>query len=147
VALNDTPDKPVWKYTKSGLFTVKSLYTKLSSMGVDRSIKHFWKAKLPLKIKIWLWLIWHNAIASKANMKKRGWVGSFSCQFCSADETILHLFFDYPAATYMWGTVSAFLGAKTGPSCFTQYFWWIQKFLPRGPNMHVVIVAALCWDI
>jgi hypothetical protein len=71
VALNDTPDKPVWKYTKSGLFTVKSLYTKLSSMGVDRSIKHFWKAKLPLKIKIWLWLIWHNAIASKDNMKKR----------------------------------------------------------------------------
>jgi hypothetical protein len=71
VALNDTPDKPIWKYTKSGFFTVKSLYTNLSSMGVDRSFKHPWKAKLPLKIKIWLWLIWHNAIASKDNMKKR----------------------------------------------------------------------------
>jgi hypothetical protein len=24
-----------------------------------------WKAKIPLKIKIWLWLIWHNAIARR----------------------------------------------------------------------------------
>jgi hypothetical protein len=47
----------------------------------------------------------------------------------------------------MWGTVSAFLGAKTRPFCFTQYFWWIPSLLPGGPNMHVVTVAALCWDI
>jgi hypothetical protein len=70
VALNNTPDKPIWKFTKSSFFNVKSLYTKLSSVGVDRSFKHLWKAKLPLKIKIWLWLIWHNAIASFDNMKK-----------------------------------------------------------------------------
>jgi hypothetical protein len=71
--LNDNPDKPVWKYTKSGIFSVKSLYAKLSAVGVDRSFKQLWKAKLPLKIKIWLWLIWHNTVAIRDNMKKRGW--------------------------------------------------------------------------
>jgi hypothetical protein len=53
---NDT-DKPKWKYTKNGIFLVKSLYEKLSAIGVDRSFKHLWKSKLPLKIKIWLWFI------------------------------------------------------------------------------------------
>ena len=53
--MGDDIDKPKWKFTKSGKFIVKSLYNKISSAGVDRSFKHLWKAKLPLKIKIWLW--------------------------------------------------------------------------------------------
>jgi hypothetical protein len=37
---------------------------------MDRPFKQLLKAKLPLKFKIWLWLIWHNAIATKDNMEK-----------------------------------------------------------------------------
>jgi hypothetical protein len=79
VALNNEQDKPKWNFTKSGIFSVKSLYNKLSAVGVDRSFKQLWKAKIPLKIKIWLWLIWHNAIATKDNIKKEsGLVVSFA---------------------------------------------------------------------
>jgi hypothetical protein len=28
------------------------------------------RAKSPLKIKVWLWLIWYNAVATKDNMMK-----------------------------------------------------------------------------
>jgi hypothetical protein len=147
IALNRDQDKPRWKLTKSGIFSVKSLYNKLSAVGVDRSFKQLWKAKIPLKIKIWLWLIWHNAIATKDNMKKRKWIGSFTCQFCPADETITHLFFTCPMAAYMWSTISTVLGVFTRPSCFTQYFWWIAKVFPVGPNFHIVGIAALCWAI
>jgi hypothetical protein len=74
IALNYEKDKPKWKLTKSGVFSVKSLYNKLSAVGVDRSFKQLWKARISLKIKIWLWIIWHNAIATKDNMKKgNGW--------------------------------------------------------------------------
>jgi hypothetical protein len=96
VALNSDTDKPKWKYTKNGIFSVKSLYEKLSAVGVDRSFKQLWKSKLPLKIKIWLWLIWHNAIATKDNMKKRKWIGSYVCRFYPFDETINHIFFHLP---------------------------------------------------
>jgi hypothetical protein len=79
VALSSEQDKAKWSLTKSGAFSVKSLYNKLSAVGVDRSFKQLWKAKIPLKIKIWLWLIWHNAIAAKDNMKKEiGLVVSFA---------------------------------------------------------------------
>jgi hypothetical protein len=147
IALNKSPDKPVWKYTKSRNFTVKSLYTKLSAVGVDRSFKQLSKAKYPLKKKIWLWLIWHNAIATKDNMKNRGWVGNYLCLFCHNEETIKNMFFDCHAAVYMWSTISTFLGASTRPTCFTQYFWWITKFLQIGPNIHIVAIAAFCWAI
>jgi hypothetical protein len=147
VALNSEHDKAKWSLTKSGTFSVKSLYNKLSAVGVDRSFKQLWKAKIPLKIKIWLWLIWHNAIATKDNTKKRNWVGSFICQFCPHDESITHLFFTCPMAAYMWSTISTVLGVFTRPSCFTQYFRWIAKILPVGSNLHIVGIAALCWAI
>jgi hypothetical protein len=147
IALNDEKDKPRWKLTKSGVFSVKSLYNKLSAVGVDRSFKQLWKARIPLKIKIWLWLILHNAIATKDNMKKRKWVGSFVCQFCPNDENINHLFFTCPMAAYIWSTISTVLGVFTRPSCFTQYFWWITKILPVGSNLHIVGIVALCWAI
>jgi hypothetical protein len=39
VALNSEHDKAKWSLTKSGTFSVKSLYNKLSAVGVDRSFK------------------------------------------------------------------------------------------------------------
>jgi hypothetical protein len=30
-----------------------------------------WKAKVPPRIKFWLWLIWHDVIATKDNMMKK----------------------------------------------------------------------------
>jgi hypothetical protein len=50
-------DIPVWDWNKNGLFSVKSVYKDIYSTGIDRSFKHLWKAKIPLKIKVWLWLI------------------------------------------------------------------------------------------
>ena len=132
VALSSGRDAPKWRFTKTGKSMVKSLYDRLSSVGLDRSFKHLWKAKIPLKIKIWLWLIWHNAIATKDNMVKRNWVGDATCCFCHANESISHLFFECLAAVYMWSIVSASFGANTRPVCFTQFFHWIAGFFPLG---------------
>jgi hypothetical protein len=79
VSLVPEEDIPVWDWIKSGLFTVKSVYKDISSSGIDRSFKHLWKSKIPLKIKVWLWLIWHNAITTKDIMSERGWVGNSKC--------------------------------------------------------------------
>jgi Zn finger protein HypA/HybF involved in hydrogenase expression len=57
---------------------------------------------MPPKIKIWLWLIWHNSIATNDNMYKRGSRGDIKCSFCDEGENIHHLFFLCPAAKYMW---------------------------------------------
>lgn len=82
VALNE----PKWKWTKSGNYSVKSLYDNLAWGGRDRSFRHLWKAKIPHKIKVWLWLIWHNAIATKDNMLKRKWSGDTTCRFAQSSK-------------------------------------------------------------
>jgi hypothetical protein len=77
------------------------MYKNICSNGVDRSFRNLWKAKIPLKIKVWLWLIWHNAIASKDNMAMRGWIGNTKCQFSHEEESILHMFFTCPAVRFI----------------------------------------------
>lgn len=81
VQINNVEDVPRWKANKSGICSVKSLYAQISNVGPDRSFKYLWEAKIPLKIKIWQWLIWHNAIASKDNMIRRNWQGGSFLQF------------------------------------------------------------------
>jgi hypothetical protein len=53
VTLNDCMDKTQMEIIKNGKFPLKSLYEILTVVGLDR-----------IKIEIWLWLIWHNAIAT-----------------------------------------------------------------------------------
>jgi hypothetical protein len=54
ITLTQENDYPVWDWTKNRQFTVKSVYKDRSKAGIDRSFKHLWKAKIPLKIKVWL---------------------------------------------------------------------------------------------
>jgi hypothetical protein len=91
--LSQNKDMPYWKWTKNGTFSVKSMYNHLCRNARDRSFRHLWKSKIPLKIKIQLWLIWHNAITTKYNPLKRNWSGCPRCQFCCDNETVTHLVF------------------------------------------------------
>jgi hypothetical protein len=123
------------------------MYKKLTSHWVNRSFKHLWKAKIPPKIKILLWMIWHNAVTTKNNMMKRGWIGDRKCRYCVDDEDIHYLFFLCPMAKYMWSVVSITLGARDRPGNFTEYFHWILKHAGSFTNVHVVGVTALCWAL
>jgi hypothetical protein len=125
------------------------LYNKLAEVWINRSFKYFWKAKIPPKIKIWLWLIWYNSVATKDNMTKRGWIGDTKCRFCEGEENIHHLFFLCPPAKYMWSMVSLSVGVEDIPENFAQYFAWIAKFATKKilTNIHVVGLEALCWEL
>jgi hypothetical protein len=65
--------------------------------------KWIWKVKIPLKIKIFLWQLFQNAILD--NLKKRNLVGSPLCSFCYQKETMRHLFFECSNAKVVWGNL------------------------------------------
>jgi hypothetical protein len=54
--------------------------------------KWLWKAKIPLKIKVFIWQILQNAIITRDNMKKRKWPGNPCCSFCNLKESCNHLY-------------------------------------------------------
>ena len=77
VALSDEPDSPIWVRCgkKNGKFSVKSTYMHLCCDLTEDPNKRIWKAKVPLKIKIFLWLSQQNAILTKDNLSKKNWRG------------------------------------------------------------------------
>jgi hypothetical protein len=54
---------------------------------------YLWKVKIPLKIKVFLWLLYREEILTKDNLVKRNWRGFEKCCFCNSYETVQHLFF------------------------------------------------------
>jgi hypothetical protein len=147
VRLSQDKDTPRWKWSKNGKFTVKSVYKHLCKNGMDRSFKHLWKSKIPLKIKVWLWLIWHNAIATRDNLLKRNWTGDSLCQFCSEQKSISHLFFGCAVVKFVWSTVATAINSHTRPGSFSQFFWWFPRFVLASRNTQIASVAAICWAI
>jgi hypothetical protein len=91
--INSVNDRAVWEWEKSSIFTVKSIYKHLCSQDFGPNFKMIWKAKIPLKIKIFMWLVSQNVILTKDNLVKRKWKGSNSCAFCNENESSQHLFF------------------------------------------------------
>jgi hypothetical protein len=98
-----------------------------------------WKAKIPLKIKIFLWYLRNGVVLSKVNLVKRHWKRCTNCCFCAKKETIQHLFFDCPIAQLMCGSVCFTFGVKKRRE------WSI--FLVLGLEVFRVSKGTLCWSI
>ncbi|SPT17260.1 unnamed protein product [Triticum aestivum] len=105
VQLSQHPDELRWKLTKSGVFTVKSMYIDVINSSSIPTSKHVWAVKVPLKIKVFMWFVHKQVILTKDNLIKRNWTGPTRYSFCDRDETIKHLFFDCPLARVLWRTV------------------------------------------
>jgi len=146
-AINSDKDKPKWIWGNNGLFSVKSMYDQLCINEVGAQYNLIWKAKLPLKIKIWLWLIEHNAILTKDNLAKKNWSGDIHCLFCNEVETIDHLFFVCVSSKYTWSLVASVLGASHRPISFGQFWQWASVLLPNRKHFHIIGLAAICWAL
>lgn len=141
--LTDCLDDVSWKWSKNGKFTVKSIYEHLARTDAGDPHTRIWKAKIPYKIKIFLWLLEKGATLTKENMVKGNWAGDPSCRFCEELETSDHLFIQCHVAKVVWGTIALCLNTDTIP-CNTRQFWaCIATHLPRGDNAYVCGLATI----
>ena len=63
VQIQDTEDIVTWALELSGKFSSRSLYRLMTNPGeVDTRVKEMWEVKIPLKIKIFLWMLWHDRV-------------------------------------------------------------------------------------
>lgn len=143
-ALTNKPDSPKWIWDKSGKFTVRSLYSHLCSHEYGLPYNVIWKAKIPLKIKIFMWLVYQGAILTKDNLTKRKWQVGTKCAFCNDEETIHHLFSGCTLAKYVWILIGSVIGANCRPESSDQYFTWIKFYLPDGKTFYMVGLATIC---
>jgi hypothetical protein len=144
---NEDSDVVFWALNKNGKFSTKSMYVFLEKSISGANYKWIWGAKLPLKIKIFMWQLFQNAIVTRDNMKKRKWPGSPVCSFCRDHESALHLMFQCPSARCVWGAVGSVLGTNTCPNNLWQALTWFYAFVPGGSEDFMVGISAICWAI
>ena len=72
--LQDILDVFTWSLHSTGQFSVKTMYAALINNGVRLS-QEIWRAKMPMKIKIFMWYLKRGVILTKDNLARRNWNG------------------------------------------------------------------------
>lgn len=106
-------DKPILNLTKDGEFTTASAYKFIHSnnskpLPTDDQMEFnwIWKYSFPNKIKIFLWLMFHNKLPTSRHLNKIGLSIQQGCQICGHHtEDFEHIFFKCAKATSFWDNV------------------------------------------
>ena len=70
-AMNLADDVVSWDLLASRKFSVKSMYNRLTEVPTLDIARSLWKARVPLKIKIFLWQMFRNRLPTADNVAKR----------------------------------------------------------------------------
>ena len=147
-SVNSGSDTIHWRWTATGLFTVHSLYIWLDYGGIrDKDYRTLWKTKIPLKIKIFTWLVKEGKILTKDNLAKKGWIGDHKCHFCNENETIDHLFVTCPLISSIWSWIAEHNNFNF--DCVTiADLWVLDAFIPLKDSLLIELIrAATLWTI
>jgi zinc-binding in reverse transcriptase len=93
ITLTTHNDIIIWRWSKIRIFSTSSCYNWLDFRGIQVCrFSSTWKSIIPLKIKVFLWLVRQNKILTKDNLIKKSWQGNSLCVFCNCQESTYHLF-------------------------------------------------------
>ena len=141
-------DQVIWRLEKSGDYTTKSMYRLLSFSGLNnRTVKKLWKNRMPLKLKIFLWLAFQDRLQSGATLKKRHWRGDERCIVCLVKEDANHILFGCVVAKFVWGCFKEALGWDRMPRNITDF---LASWIPlRCQDYHLKLFqfAIVAWAL
>lgn len=145
----DPPDRLVWALPSMPLpISVKSIYAAISPPPPPPPTIFpitLWKVPCPLKMTLFLWLLFCNKNLTWDALQQRGWSGPGRCSLCLvASETNHHLFFNCPFSSLIWLELSRFYGFPhlTFSSVQEAICWWSgQSDLWRS------LFTLSCWHI
>jgi hypothetical protein len=117
VNLSSEKDTVRWIFEKSGKFTTSSLYRELTFPGVNnRWMNNIWTAKLPVKIKMFIWQACNDEIQSVDELARKNWTGPTDCKLCGQFESTKHIFVQCVLATLGWSILKDVLEWSVAPT-------------------------------
>ena len=118
-----------WLLTKSVKFSVRSLYLALNTDQVVWKHRKLWYAKIPLKEKVLMWLVFRNILLTRDNVAKRNWNGKDkSYTLCDHPETMEHLFSACVVTKFIWGFIRRAMGMHGIPYKIEDFSNWAESF-------------------
>ncbi|CAN6215731.1 unnamed protein product, partial [Urochloa humidicola] len=157
----DCQDLLAWHYEKSGFFTIRSAYrlavqlrdqkrgvcnSSLNPMGVRPLWKSIWKLNIPQKIKVFLWRVVNNALATRLNKWKRHLERDNRCELCGLEtESEFHALVSCDHARNLrsalrqhWTLPDDKQFAYTGPD-------WLLMLLTQVSQDVAALISLMLW--
>ena len=127
---------------------MKSFYNSLRNQSFCFPFRFIWGVRLPLKVKIFLWLVLKGKILTKDNLLRRGWSGDEACVFCGMDENINHLFLVCSLSKFIWNIVGCAFNLPCPPVDIQQLMNnWMGCSDKRIRRLVIVGVVAIVWSV
>ena len=138
-----------WVLEKSGSYSTRSLYKALTFGGIESCfLKDIWKARIPLKIQIFIWMVYHDRIQAAVQLKKRNWAGPVVCKLCGELETADHILFQCPIALFLWVFLKQTFGWAVAPRSFGEL---LENLLlnrkGRVRHLYLFLCAGAMWTL
>jgi hypothetical protein len=133
IQLTKGKDRVKWKIGTSGQFRVKDLYLQMRAEGSFPQ-KFLWKTKIPMKVRIFIWLMIKCSVLTKDNLLGRGWTRDPHCHFCSKNESIDHLLFSCALAKLIWQVIMCAFHLVRPPKKYLRSIWELDKILSQRPK-------------
>ena len=104
----------LWKETKDGIFSVKSLYSILDSRrGVQFPINIIWNPCVPTKVGFFAWEAFWGKVLTLDQLKKRGRCLANRCFLCGEEEeSIDHILIQCSKARVLWELLFTLFGVS-----------------------------------
>jgi hypothetical protein len=147
IRLADRLDIFKWSLNFNGQFSVNSIYQAFIDTNVVLNNSYLWKIKIPLKIKVFIWLLYRESILTKDNLVKRNWHGDVKCCFCDSHETIQHLFFDCALAKFICRVIYITSSLSIPNNIKHVFGGWVQGMNDKDRKLLLARVGAMLWSI
>ncbi|KAJ9693543.1 hypothetical protein PVL29_009476 [Vitis rotundifolia] len=141
-------DRMVWKKTKSGIFTVKSLYNAIeprNTIWFPRNI--IWCPYVPPEVGFFAWEALWGKVLTLDQLKRRGWTLANRCFFCLAeDQSTNHILIHYTKTRVLWKLLFALFGVTWVLPCSVRetLLGWYGSFVGKKSAEKAWKLALLC---
>ena len=118
-----------------------------SSGGLNKRLTNLCKSKLPMKLRVFMWLALRGRIQTGVALKRKNWKGDANCIICNTPETVDHVLFQCVMAKFVWTSFKEALGWERVPRNMADL---LTHWIPLGcadydVNFFLfVIVAGQC---
>ena len=145
IVFTEEEDSLIWQLENKGVYSTSSLYHVINFRGViPVFIPALWKLNVPPRVHVFLWLLSHNKIMTKDNLRKRQIIKPEECLFCSDKESVQHLMFECIVAKNIWAIISETFAVNIGTSFESVARYWVSNSKNSALNS---VCAAVMWNL
>ncbi|KAJ3672310.1 hypothetical protein LUZ60_007031 [Juncus effusus] len=139
-------DSIKWRWTENGRFSTHNAYFVLS-LGVHTSHKltTIWSVKVPLKMKVFIWLFKQNRVLTQDNLRRRGMIIINRCSLCCNQlETTQHLAGECLYVQYHWSKLCSKLREIKSTDPFHLVFTYASEGMGGDPLRQIAFLFMFC---